>query len=76
MLGHRGGTFADSRFPMPSQIGQDQPIAGCERFGDRHPEFVMGGERMEKNYGRSVAEDPVDDFGVIAVYTIGGHGSH
>jgi len=76
MLGHRGGTFADSGFTMPTEIGQDQPIAGCERFGDRHPEFMMRWKGMKKDNRRTIAEDPVDDFGVIAVYMIGGHRSH
>jgi hypothetical protein len=45
-------------------------------LGDWHPEFVMRWKGMKKDDRRTIAEDPVDNFGVIAVYTIGGHGSH
>ena len=66
MFGHGGRTFSCAGFSMSTQIGKDQPIARCQAFGNWQPEFVMGGKGMEKDYCRTVPENPVDDFRVIA----------
>src|SRR5579864_1111126 len=66
MFGHSGGAFPGAGFSMSTQIRKDQPITRCQRLRNWHPEFVMRGKGMEKDYRRTIAEDPVDDFRVLA----------
>jgi hypothetical protein len=66
VFGHEGWALADFGFAVSAEIGEDQAIARLQSGDDGRPEFMMGGKGMQKNDGRSVALNFVEDFGVIA----------
>ena len=55
---------------MAAKVGEDQAIAGFEGGDDGEPEFVVRGERVEKNDRGAAALDFVEDFGVIATQAV------
>ncbi len=50
MFLHRGRTFANLGFAVPAQIGHDESIARRQRVGDRQPEFMVHGKRMQQDH--------------------------
>src|SRR5579859_1513535 len=76
MFFHGGGTVSQIRFAVPTEIGHDQAVARLERAHNRQPELVMNGKRMEKNYRRPIARDPVEDIRVTAFHPLRWNGRH
>src|SRR5271166_5405882 len=73
---HGGWAFADAGLSVSAQVGQDHAIARGQSLGYGQPEFMVGGKRMQQDYGRSGAERPVDNFGVAAFDALGGNELH
>jgi len=73
---HGGSAFSNFRFAMTANIGQDQAVARGECVCDGHPEFVAGGEWVEQNDWRAIADNPVCNVSVVAAETMRGGNGH
>src|SRR5208337_364402 len=62
VLFHGGWTVACGGVSVAAKIRKNYAVTGGESFRGRQPELVIGGERVQKNYGRPFAQHAIDEL--------------
>jgi hypothetical protein len=66
-LFHCDRAFAQFRLPVPTQIGNDQPIPGRQNLSQRQPEAMVQRRGMQKHHAGSLPERGAEELRAVGV---------